>query len=61
MDIDTRTNITDQAKSGIRMGLLEDLKEDEQISFSPVEPKHELLVFTDIDCGYCRKLHDQIA
>lgn len=61
MDIDTRTNITDQAKSGIRVGLLEDLKREEQISFSPVEPKYELLVFTDIDCGYCRKLHDQVA
>lgn len=60
MDIETRTNITDQAKSGIRMSLLDDLKQDEQISFSPVEPKYELLVFTDIDCGYCRKLHNQI-
>lgn len=60
MEIETRTNLTDQAKSGIRVGLLADLKEDEQISFSPVEPKYELLVFTDLDCGYCRKLHNQI-
>ena len=61
MEIDTRTNLTDQAKSGIRVGLLENLKQDEQISFSPAEPKYELLVFTDLDCGYCRKLHKQIA
>ncbi len=61
MDIESRANITDNAKSGIRMGLLEDLKQDEQITFSPVEPKYDLLVFTDIDCGYCRKLHDQVA
>ena len=60
MDIDTRVNITDQAKSGIRVNLLEDLKQDEQISFSPVEPKYDLLVFTDLDCGYCRKLHNQM-
>ena len=60
MEIDSRTNITDQAKSGIRMSLLDDLKKDEQITFSPVEPKYDLLVFTDIDCGYCRKLHNQI-
>ncbi|NOR18659.1 MAG: thioredoxin fold domain-containing protein [Xanthomonadales bacterium] len=60
MDIDTRTNLTDQAKSGIRVGLLEGLKQEEQISFSPVEPKYELLVFTDLDCGYCRKLHNQM-
>lgn len=61
MEIDTRINITDQAKSGIRLGLLAELNPDEQISFSPVDPKYELLVFTDIDCGYCRKLHKQIS
>jgi thiol:disulfide interchange protein DsbC len=60
MDIDTRANITDQAKSGIRLGLLNGLKTDEQIIFAPEHPKYELLVFTDIDCGYCRKLHNQI-
>ena len=60
MDIDTKANITDQAKSGIRLTLLTDLKRDEQITFAPEEPKYDLLVFTDIDCGYCRKLHNQM-
>jgi len=61
MDIESRANLTDQAKSGIRVGLLTDLKRDEQISFSPEKPEYDLLVFTDIDCGYCRKLHNQVA
>ena len=61
MEIDSRTNITDQAKSGIRVGLLTELKEDEQITYSPENPKYDLLVFTDIDCGYCRKLHNQMT
>ena len=60
MDIDTRMNITDHAKSGIRQGLLSDLNADEQISFAPEKAKYDLLVFTDIDCGYCRKLHNQM-
>jgi len=60
MDIDTRVNITDQAKSGIRQGLLSDLNVDEQITFAPEKAAYDLLVFTDIDCGYCRKLHNQI-
>lgn len=60
MNIDTKANLTDQAKSGIRLTLLTDLKKEEQISFAPEEPKYELLVFTDIDCGYCRKLHNQM-
>ena len=61
MEIDSRTNITDQAKSGIRVGLLAELKEEEQITYSPENPKYDLLVFTDIDCGYCRKLHNQMT
>ena len=60
MDIETRINITDQAKSGIRQGLLTELNPDEQITFAPEKAKYDLLVFTDIDCGYCRKLHNQI-
>lgn len=60
MDIDTRSNLTDQAKSGIRLGLLTDLKPEEQISFEPEETDFDVLVFTDIDCGYCRKLHNQM-
>jgi thiol:disulfide interchange protein DsbC len=61
IEMDTRENITDQAKSGIRMSLLTDLNPDEQITFSPEKPKYDLLVFTDLDCGYCRKLHNQMA
>jgi thiol:disulfide interchange protein DsbC len=60
MDIDSRSNLTDQAKSGIRLGLLAGLNEDEQITFAPEKPEHSVLVFTDIDCGYCRKLHNEM-
>jgi thiol:disulfide interchange protein DsbC len=61
MNIDSRIDITDQAKSGIRLSLLSGLKREEQISFAPENPEYDLLVFTDIDCGYCRKLHNQMA
>ena len=60
MDMDTRVDITDQAKSALRKDLLTDLDSSKHISFAPAEPEHQLLVFTDIDCGYCRKLHNQI-
>ncbi|MEO1575695.1 MAG: DsbC family protein, partial [Pseudomonadota bacterium] len=30
------------------------------IVFTPDNVKHSLTVFTDIDCGYCRKLHSEI-
>ena len=60
INIDTRANITDQARSSIRMDKLTGLKREEQISFAPDNPSYDLLVFTDIDCGYCRKLHNQM-
>ena len=31
------------------------------VVFSPKNPKYTITVFTDIDCGYCRRLHSQIA
>src|SRR5262249_8066606 len=32
-----------------------------RIVFGPAKPKYKITVFTDLDCGYCRKLHSQIA
>jgi thiol:disulfide interchange protein DsbC len=31
------------------------------VVFSPPSPTSTITVFTDIDCGYCRKLHKQVA
>ncbi len=59
-NMDTRENVTDQAKSVLRKELIVDLDPAQQITFTPEDPDYELLVFTDIDCGYCRKLHDQV-
>lgn len=33
---------------------------DSGILYAAEHPKHTVTVFTDIDCGYCRKLHSQI-
>jgi thiol:disulfide interchange protein DsbC len=36
--------------------------DSERIVFAPkTKAKYTVTVFTDIDCGYCRKLHSQIA
>lgn len=61
IDLDTRKDLTDSAKSVIRKEKMENLDKSKQISFAPENPKYSLTVFTDIDCGYCRRLHDQIA
>lgn len=61
IDLDTRADLTEQAKSVQRLALMDSIDESKQIAFEPENPDYELIVFTDIDCGYCRKLHSQIA
>ena len=61
IDMDTREDLTEGAKSDIRKEIMGDIDTSRQIVFAPEEPAYELTVFTDIDCGYCRKLHEQMA
>lgn len=61
IDMETREDLTEGAKSEIRRDLLASVDESKQIVFAPDKPAYDLMVFTDIDCGYCRKLHAQMA
>jgi thiol:disulfide interchange protein DsbC len=58
--MDTREDLTESAKSQLRAEVISSIDTAKQISFSPENPAYELMVFTDIDCGYCRKLHAQM-
>ncbi len=60
IDLDTREDITETSKAGFRKEILANIDPAGQITFSPAEPAYNLTVFTDIDCGYCRKLHAQV-
>lgn len=60
MDLKTREDLSDQRLSSVRLKALEKLGPDNMIVFVPKIKKHAIYVFTDIDCGYCRKLHSQI-
>lgn len=61
MDMETREDLTEAAKAGLRKEIIASIDTSKQIAFAPEEPEYELMVFTDIDCGYCRKLHAQVA
>lgn len=61
IDMDTREDLTELAKADIRKELLDDIDVTRQIEFVPEQTTYDLTVFTDIDCGYCRKLHSQMA
>ncbi len=60
IDLDTREDLTEVAKAGLRKELMDKINPVEQITFAPENPVYNLTVFTDIDCGYCRKLHSQV-
>jgi thiol:disulfide interchange protein DsbC len=60
-NIKTETNLTESRRSGARLEAVNALGESSMVVFAPENPTHTVTVFTDIDCGYCRKLHRQIA
>ncbi|MDH3694117.1 MAG: DsbC family protein [Gammaproteobacteria bacterium] len=60
-DVDQTQNLTEQRRKAIRVGAIEDLGESSMIIFSPEEVTSKITIFTDVDCGYCRKLHGEMS
>jgi thiol:disulfide interchange protein DsbC len=60
-DLNTRTSLTEKSQAVVRKTILDGVGLDRRIIFSPANPKHRITVFTDIDCGFCRKMHQQMA
>ncbi|MGV6825414.1 MAG: DsbC family protein, partial [bacterium] len=56
-DMETSTNLTEEKRNKVRKSLMDSVDETQTIVFSPENPKYMVTVFTDIDCGYCRKMH----
>ena len=59
-DINQRRNLTESVRADNRVALLGSIQKEDYIEFGGNESKHTLYVFTDIDCGYCRKLHQDV-
>lgn len=60
-DLNTRTSLTESSEAVLRSGILAKVGPERRIIFAAAKPKHRITVFTDIDCGYCRKMHQQMA
>ena len=54
------TNLTKEEIKGRRSDILDSIPADELIIFKSNNELVSITVFTDVDCGYCRKLHSQI-
>lgn len=60
-DIQKRSLVTSRHLLDYRRGLLEKVPAGQRIAFVPPNAKYTVTVFTDIECGYCRKLHQDMA
>jgi len=59
-DLVGEENLSDQRRREARVQLLATVPESQVISFGPRDAKYTVTVFTDIDCGFCRKLHNEM-
>ena len=60
IDLKTRLSLTEPRRREAQRAAIEAVGEDKMIIFKPEKVKHKVTVFTDIDCGYCRKLHGEM-
>lgn len=60
-DIQNRGPASSAGLLSYRKALLDKVPRSERIVFAAPNPKHTITVFTDIECGYCRKMHSEMA
>jgi thiol:disulfide interchange protein DsbC len=60
-DIQSKTNLGEASMAKVRHKLMQSMPVSDRIVFAPANPKYTVTIFTDVECGYCRKLHSQIA
>lgn len=60
LDTASGTDLTEQTRAGLRKAGIADLPDATLLRFAPEQPTHAVTVFTAIDCGYCRRFHQDI-
>ena len=62
MDIKNKQNLTELTRSSLRQELMSEFKKNHtSIDFLPEQMTDQITVFTDIDCGVCRKFHENVS
>ena len=60
-DLQQRKPAASAGLMAYRRELIASIPEQDRIIFAPPNTRHTITVFTDIECGYCRRMHQQIA
>jgi thiol:disulfide interchange protein DsbC len=63
IEMPSKRNLTEARRAEARAALLATVDPAKEIIFTPENGivRHRVTVFTDVDCGFCRQLHRQIA
>jgi thiol:disulfide interchange protein DsbC len=61
LDLGKRRNITESQRALLRVNRLSAEPLADMIEFAPPDPRHVVYIFTDIQCGYCRRLHREMS
>lgn len=60
IDMRTKENVSQNHRNSSVAAAINAMGENSMIIFGNDTLKHTITVFTDIDCGYCRKLHNEV-
>jgi thiol:disulfide interchange protein DsbC len=60
IDLSTNESLTEARRDELRRAQLANLDESSMVTFGPADAKYTINVFTDVDCTFCRKLHQEI-
>ena len=60
-DVRQNKNLTEEGKKHVRQEIIADIPEERFIDFGDPKARYTMIVMTDVNCGYCRKLHEQRA
>jgi len=60
-DMDSRENLSEVLRARARVAMIGAIPESQMMIFGPKNPQYTITVFTDVDCGYCRQMHSEMA
>lgn len=61
VDYERSINLTEKTRNTLNAKVFNDMDKGDYLAFKPKDKtEHVINVFTDVDCGYCRKLHSEV-
>lgn len=60
IDLDSQRNLTAERRTGLVLRAIEAVGEKNMVVFAPDKTKRTITVFTDVDCPYCSRLHQEV-